>query len=60
MGFTSQQLSQLADAGLLSPCKAYLLLCDTMLWGLATQFYAFSCGFLPCFFVGFVPFFFYA
>jgi hypothetical protein len=38
IGSASQQVSQLSNGGLLSPCITYLLLCDTMVWGLATQF----------------------
>jgi hypothetical protein len=34
MGSASQRLSQFADGGLLSPCMAYLLLCDAMFWGI--------------------------
>jgi hypothetical protein len=37
MGSTSQQLSQLVDSESLSPYMAYLCLCDTMFWGLATR-----------------------
>jgi hypothetical protein len=45
---------------------SYLLLCDTMFWGLATQFctcvflkhiYFFTSVFLPRFLVGILPFF---
>jgi hypothetical protein len=59
MGSTSQQLSQLAGGGSLSPYMAYLLLCDIMFWVLASWFCI--CGFLKhlCFFFtsGFLPHF---
>jgi hypothetical protein len=69
MGSASQELSQLAGGGLLSPYIAYLLLCDAIFWILATWFYIyvfskhlcflffFTFGFLPHFLVCFCSLF---
>jgi hypothetical protein len=62
MGSASQQLSQLAGSGSLSPFMAYLILCGAMFWVLSTWFCIcvflkhlcfFASGFLPHFLVGF-------
>jgi hypothetical protein len=66
MGSASQQLPQRTNGGALSPCMAYLLLCDAMFgdwlsgsvlasFQSTSAFFAF--GFLPSFLVGFVSFF---
>jgi hypothetical protein len=50
MGSASQQLSQLADGGSLSPCMAYLLLYNAIFWVLATRFYTCVLSKHLCFF----------
>jgi hypothetical protein len=51
MGSTSQQLSELGEGGSLSQYMVYLLLCDTIFWGLTTQFCAFIFRKHLCFFL---------